>query len=353
MYVASATRPVIAEPPAPLLPVFMFSTGKLPQRLQYAAWQEHGGTLADIEPLPPSRGGFVMEQTGWDLGGLALTKTTFPPIGFARTARQVRGDGLDHWFLSALRRGRARSTGADRVAELTPGAVHVQSLKSEFRGRADALEVVHLFIPRDFCRDEVAVLDAAENTVIDTGLGRLLADYLLNLEARLHLMSEADLPGLLTSMRALVLACLTPRPEALFDARHAIHATLLERARQLVQSRLFAPSLGADELCLELGVSRSQLYRMFEAEGGVVRYIRKRRLLDAHAALANAGDHRTIVEIAAERGFMDAAEFSRAFKREFGYRPTDVRSQTRIWPLHHARHGEGEDGLVDLLAALN
>lgn len=322
--------------------------------MQYAAWQEHGGRLVDLDPLPPSRGAFPVEQVGWDLGGIALTTTALPPARFARTARHVRGDGLDHWFLSIARRGRVHLGGSGRVTLLAPGLVQVQSLRNEFQGRADAFEVVQLFIPRDFCRGDVAALDAAENTVIDTGLARLLADYLLNLETRLHLMTEAELPGLLSSMRALVLACVATGPETLFNARHTIQATLLERARQLVQARLFSPALGADELCLQLGVSRSRLYRMFEAEGGVVRYIRKRRLLDAHAALANADDHRTIVEIAAERGFMDAAEFSRAFKREFGYRPTDVRSHTQVWPLSHARRRrEGEEGLAELLLGLN
>ena len=80
----------------------------------------------------------------------------------------------------------------------------------------------------------------------------------------------------------------------------------------------------------ELGISRSRLYRLFEPYGGVVHYIQHRRLLDAHAVLADPDDHRRILDIAEEHGFTDGAEFSRAFKREFGYSPSDVRTGGKL-----------------------
>jgi AraC-like DNA-binding protein len=91
---------------------------------------------------------------------------------------------------------------------------------------------------------------------------------------------------------------------------------------------------------------------MFEPLGGVVHYIRRRRLLDAHTALANPEDTRPIVDIAAERGFVDAAEFSRAFRREFGYRPSDARNHSNVWPLRRPRHGVAATNLPELLRRL-
>ena len=60
-----------------------------------------------------------------------------------------------------------------------------------------------------------------------------------------------------------------------------------------------------------------------------------RRLLDAHSALANPNEQRRILEIAEQRCF-DSADFSRAFKREFGYSPSEVRKGMRIGSPRYA-----------------
>jgi AraC-like DNA-binding protein len=350
---AVAAQP--AEEPSRLSPALRISTREMPERMQSEAWHGLGGSPFEFEPVSAGAR-FEVEHTTWDLGGVALSRTIFPALTYARTSRRVREDSIDHWFLTAPRRGEVRSLGAGRAAKTIPGTLKIQSLKGAFEGQTTAMDIVHLFVPRDFCRDEVAALDAADNTVIGSALGHLLADYLINLEHLLPLMKSDELPALLTTLRAMILACVAPNPDTLDEARATIDATFLERARQLIQRRLFSPTLGADELCRELGVSRSRLYRMFEPHGGVVHYIRQRRLLDAHAALSRTADRRTIVEIAAERGFMDAAEFSRAFKREFGYRPTDARTHANVWPIRRhesqAHTRDGEEGLAKILLRL-
>lgn len=130
----------------------------------------------------------------------------------------------------------------------------------------------------------------------------------------------------------MILACVAPSPDNLEHAQDPITTVLLERARRFVQTNLFNPDLGATIMQRELGVSRARLYRLFEPYGGVAHYIQHRRLLDAHAALADASDRRRIVDIAAQRGFNDGAEFSRAFKRAFGYTPSDVRAGAQDGP---------------------
>jgi AraC-like DNA-binding protein len=343
-----------AVQPDLLEPAYRISTRPLPPHDQYTFWRDTIGSPAEFDALHDPSHGFAAEQIAWELDSLALTRTTFPAVSFSRTTRQLRADSIDHWFLTAPQRGTARTLASGRVTNATAGSLTIQSLQTEFEGQTTEMESVHLFVPRDFCRGMAAALDAADNTAICTGLGQLLGDYLLDLNRRLPSMTTDELPGLLTTIHAMILACVTPTPDTIFDAQKPIQAAILERARRLIQDRLFSPTLGPDELCLELGVSRSRLYRMFEPLGGVVHYIRHRRLLNAHAALSNTEDHRSIVEIAADRGFMDAAEFSRSFKREFGYRPTDARN-VGTWPVRrqsHAAVSEDEGKLAALLMRL-
>ncbi|MGJ7509533.1 helix-turn-helix domain-containing protein [Variovorax sp. GT1P44] len=78
-------------------------------------------------------------------------------------------------------------------------------------------------------------------------------------------------------------------------------------------------------------MSRSTLYRLFEARGGVADYIKERRLKRIHAAIV-APEHATrqLVGIAEEFGLVDASHFSRIFRRHFGYSPSEARAQAPI-----------------------
>ena len=60
--------------------------------------------------------------------------------------------------------------------------------------------------------------------------------------------------------------------------------------------------------------------------GGVAKYIQRERLREAHAVLTDPATKRSISVIAEDLGFADASSFGRAFKREFGYNPGEIRS---------------------------
>ena len=77
-----------------------------------------------------------------------------------------------------------------------------------------------------------------------------------------------------------------------------------------------------------LGCSRATLYRAFSPIGGVAALIRSERLracLADMAAPRKSGPPLTLGEIAMRRGFESDAQFSRAFKAEFGLTPSDAR----------------------------
>ena len=95
---------------------------------------------------------------------------------------------------------------------------------------------------------------------------------------------------------------------------------------QAIRQNLRSPTLTPKRICRLVGMSRSQLYRLFEPMGGVARYIQAERLREAHRALANPDNLRDIHEVAEDLGFFDASAFSRIFRREYGCTPSEVRS---------------------------
>ena len=124
----------------------------------------------------------------------------------------------------------------------------------------------------------------------------------------------------------MVAAAAAPSAERVAVARGQIDVGRKERVRQAVRRHLRTPTFGPTILCRLVGMSRSNLYRLFEDTGGVARYIQRERLLEAHAVLTNPATKSPISARAEDLCFAYASSFSRTFRREFGHSPGEVRS---------------------------
>jgi len=307
-------------PPGPPAPQGIqrqaFQTATLRQADQFEAWRQLNSSAIDMRVAGEPSERFEAQMTVWDIGGLIYTHAVLPE-GVQREWSHWQHRPLDHWCLVLPNPGQMPA--GQRI-------IGFRSLGEPFHGGAMDSDVHTLYVPRSLFGSRASTLDHVPNDIPDTGLGALLADYLLNLHRRLPQMTAAELPRLVEATRVMILACAVPTRDRLHEARNVIGETTFERARQLVEQKLLSPDLGADFLAAKLGLSRSNLYRLFESAGGVERFIRRRRLQDAHAMLSSPHSRNSIQAIGEARGFQDAASFSRAFRREFGYSPGEARS---------------------------
>jgi len=102
---------------------------------------------------------------------------------------------------------------------------------------------------------------------------------------------------------------------------------LQRAARQLIEQQLDDPLLSPPTLAQQLGISLRQLYRLFDDEGGVSRYIQQRRLGRSAEDLRSPHlGHESITQIAYRCGFTDSAHFSRAFKKHYSCTPSEYRA---------------------------
>ena len=112
------------------------------------------------------------------------------------------------------------------------------------------------------------------------------------------------------------------------STRVLIDVGRLERIRQTVRAHLQSPLLGPQMLCRHVGMSRSNLYRLLESEGGVASYIQRHRLMEARSRLSDIRNTQSIAAMAHDLCFTDSSSFSRAFRAMFGLSPGDVRAVT-------------------------
>src|SRR5690606_36355373 len=135
----------------------------------------------------------------------------------------------------------------------------------------------------------------------------LLREHMLALKRMAERMTAAQAEEIAPATAALAAACLNGSLEdiALGAGRPTLRdATLAERCRRFVAANLSRPDVTPGLVATEMGMSRTQLYRLFEPEGGIAHYVRERRLRRALAALGDrTARDRPIYDIALASGF--------------------------------------------------
>ncbi|ASY59691.1 MULTISPECIES: helix-turn-helix transcriptional regulator [Sinorhizobium] len=311
---------------SPALTPLHFSTRNLRPDEQFQAWRAHMAPLVEVR-LPdniPPEDGFVAEQTAWHCGNLLIVQQRAPGHSYLRPQAMLRASPIDHWYVELLRSGMTWTEVDRRVAENGPGRLVFRSLGYPFRGRATAAESVLLFMPYELFADDAAVFGETNNLVLSGNLADLLINYINGIEPRLDRLTAEEIPRIVQTVHDMVVACVasSARPDA---GGLQTNKGMMERAHRYIHLNLHSAELTPDAIARAIGVSRTRLYQLFEASGGVLNYIRRRRLQQAHAALSDPADSRPIAEIAEAAGFDVAANFTRAFSHEFGVSPREIR----------------------------
>jgi AraC-like DNA-binding protein len=117
----------------------------------------------------------------------------------------------------------------------------------------------------------------------------------------------------------------------------------LARAVDYIERNLTSRTLTPASVADAIHVSRSTLYRMFEASGGVNRYIVRARLDRAWRDLSGPGRVRRISEVAFGLGFQSDAHFCRVFRRAFGVTPGQINGAARAADDGVSRSPNGPD----------
>lgn len=322
-----------------------FSTKGLRPEDQFDAWRSLLAETIDLLPTPEAAEAFEAEFSCWTFGDVVFTRTLYANAP-ARQWRHRQRSFLDHWCV-VLAHSCSDRQDTLSLANSRQGNLSFRSLAMPFEGQAKDTEVLTLFLPRDFCREELDDFERAHDLDIDPELGALLAGYMDNLARQLPHISPDHAHGLAAATRSLVAACIAPRAERSEAAEAPLAALLIDRARIVVRQNMASPEFGPEQLARLLAMSRSKLYRFFESMGGVAHFINRERLREAHRRLNSPRDALSIHVIGNEVGFIDHSTFSRAFRREFGYSPTEARgrglARLSALPLGFALHDAEAD----------
>ena len=255
---------------------------------------------------------FEAQEKIWPLGDFAFAAIDASPRHLLRWEHK-RKPAVDHWLVTVKRAGGAAAANGKPQRKLRMKNLAAPDVCETEGG------IIALFLPHS------AVVAPLRPEISDNA-GEFLADYLTLLHRNLAHLTQSNVSGVVEATTHMVAATLVPSHEKLAEAQAPIDAVITTRAIRAIEARLGDPELTPDQLCRNVGVSRSRLYRIFEPAGGISNYIRRKRLLETRRALADSADGRSVSNIAESVGFMDPSTYSRMFKREFGLSPKEARA---------------------------
>lgn len=317
-----------AMPEPPGVPGFRFSTLGLPPAEQFEAWRASQGDWFETWPLARNApSGFEAERDVWRFGPIALARTWGDGVHSRRDARRARRDQLDHWLVTAVRSGGMRGEGYDGGFACGPGQVSLYGLHLPSESVRNRCDWLMLLVPRDALPEAAPAMDSLLDRHLADGLGRMLYAHLDTLARLLPGMPAAQAPAAAEATLGLLRAVVTGSADHMAAARPQLRAAVRTRVLGLIREQLGSARLTPERLCRPAGLSRTQLYRVFEADGGVARTILRERLRAMARALADPQERRTIAQIAEACGMPDASAAGRAFRREFGATPGEFREE--------------------------
>jgi AraC-like DNA-binding protein len=321
------TRPSLTGMGATVVPA---SPAPLPA-LGFDRWREAvSQAFVPLEAETVGGTGFNGHLAAASLGELELSTVGGAPVRVRRTPATIRSADRGYLKVGVQTRGYCVLTQDGREAALTPGDLAVYDTTRPYELVFDRdFQMLVLMLPRDLLVNRTRSLPELTARRISgrSGMGAVLSPFLAQLGQRL-LLGDLE-PSIEICDAVLDLLSATCRAEGERDGAVPASAqqALLLRVQSHIDERLGDTGLDPETVAAAHHVSVRYLQKLFQAEGTTVSaWIRRRRL---EQCLRDLRDERLrdapAAAIGARWGFPEPANFSRAFRREFGTPPSAVR----------------------------
>jgi len=301
-----------------------YSTLDFEPRHQFDAISQAVAPICDLKKPHSVDNGFRVKYSAFDLCGIDIIDWESDASSSERSSGLARKSDLDNWAIWFVRSGCFCNDYNDRSVKAKTGELMLVSYAQPWKSRWEGQSYVSVGLDRDKFSWMAPSLDEANLSVLNGSLTGLLRTFISTLVDEAHKISEDQKQILSRSFSDLLAASLEPTADNLHNATPALNASRLTIAREFIRKNLARPELNVDFICKSLGMSRRTLYNVFEEHGGVAKYIKTVRLQACYKALSDETDHRFVSTIAYQHGFTNMSLFSRQFKEQYSFSPTEA-----------------------------
>lgn len=311
---------------SPLVSSFAFSTEAYSKDERFAAYRAYTNRLVSaISMSGTNLSDFYCEDRFYDFNILLIGQRKISAAHIYRNKQEIDFNAADVFRFVFVTKGSTllkETVSSGNLYVLDHSQLHQEQVRD--------MECIVLFMLRDELGTVIEIAEAFHGTAITGPIVGVFGHYLESVIKHLPKLTHAEVPVIVQIIRQLLTACLEPHRQRLGKVRPLFGNSRLMQAKRYISFRLPMGNVAVDHICQHVGVSRRQLYRLFEPEGGVASYIRKRRLQRAHCMLTNPNSSLRIYQVADLCGFSCNTEFSRNFKKAFGYTPREVAKEHRV-----------------------
>ncbi|MFM0738239.1 helix-turn-helix domain-containing protein [Paraburkholderia xenovorans] len=312
---------------------YRFCTDAYPNEQRFEVWRDEVNAIFDVDIDESLSHSFNYDLSTGYIGSLLMGCGTWAgqrePVayGVKRSAKMIRQDGLDHFYLCLGITHSLSGYAARTPIQADASTIYVLDLARELDSEIVAGDTVILTIARDQLNPRIRSADL-HGAVLRGPLSSLLGDHMVALRRQLPYLSPADMPHVEQATLAMVSAALAPSVQTLADAEGEINQAVMSRVRRYIDANLTSADLTPLQICRDVGISRAQLYRLFARETGVAVYIQQRRLAKIRQILEGAGGRQQrLSTLAFQYGFKSESHFSRSFRQAFGCAPSEARER--------------------------
>lgn len=321
------------------VPHAVFSLEGVAGHERYDVWQDSISCIFEVDSHKDIRDEQFNASVDANMfGPVMLARTQTLRQEWKRTPGIMARDGMDHYMIQLYESGNMLwDTDKGEFAFPEQGLV-VFDLAQEVNLKTDDFANISLIVPREMLEDQLKAADDHHLRVLGGAepMVQLLRDHMISLKRLSAQMSAKQALEVAPATVGLAAACLNGAALDSPDQISGVAMAQVTKIRRFIEGNLTNPSLSANWIAGQVGVSRSRLYALFEPFGGVANYIRERRLRKALLELAQPNIvRRTIYDIALSAGYTSDTAFSRAFRERYGSSPNEVRNGAVVSTPEH------------------
>lgn len=304
-----------------MIETFRFSSDGLPEAEAFDRYRLLYSGGANVARTP---GRFRAELKSWRLDRLILFERTMAGVSHERPAPRVQTDGFSHFTITLVRDGELFGSAASGFERIGPGQIVLQDMRRPTRTHVVSAQILTLSLSRDLVEAAAGTSNGLHGRVVETTGAGLLADYLGSLARHAPGLGIDASPALSRAFVDLLSLALMPTGGGRAAAAAREDFARREAVQRFIQQTLPDTDLGTAAIVSGTGVSRTALYRIMAAHGGVARFIARQRIARVRARL-DADADATLADLADRYGLSSASRLSRRFRDTFGLSPSDYR----------------------------